>query len=138
MHGWCPQLFKKMGNKLGKVIEVDLRTIAKEELRRGWILIDTPISSRINRCFKIKMWETVHPIHVLEAGIIRNEDTSDFASMVGDPPDSEESELDEFSSDEEVEETVDLNCIIDDNGQMINEINEGLLMRIGKVILTLD
>lgn len=43
LHAWCPQFFKRLGNQLGKVIEIDADTVDKKDLRSGKFLVETPI-----------------------------------------------------------------------------------------------
>lgn len=125
LHGWCPQLFKKIGNHFGKVVEVRKMTEAKKELRKGSILIETPIFERICRSFRIKIWESLYSIHVMETNLVQRSNHEEYASLAGDPEESEKSEPDEVFSDEEEEESHGSESIINEEElQFIGEFNE--------------
>lgn len=43
LHAWSDQMFRRIGNIIGKVIQIEEETTQKKNLERGRILIDTPI-----------------------------------------------------------------------------------------------
>lgn len=55
LHAWCPQFFTRIGNRLGKTVEVDELTMSKEDLRKGRILVSTPCLQKICRIFHFQI-----------------------------------------------------------------------------------
>lgn len=65
-HAWCPQIFRKIGNHIGKVVEVDKFTSSKGDLRKGRIQVETPIFSSICRSVNYQIWNKQYEIHGIE------------------------------------------------------------------------
>lgn len=56
LHAWCDQMFRRIGNRLGRVLEIDVSTLSKSDLSKGKILIETPTFNRICKKFEFKIW----------------------------------------------------------------------------------
>lgn len=56
LHAWCPQFFKRVGNRFGKVMDIDKNTLDRSDLHKGRILIETPIRGRLCQSFNFRIW----------------------------------------------------------------------------------
>lgn len=100
--------------------------MAKADLRKGRILIDTPCLRRICEVIQFSIWNKIYSISIVEEGSLYEEKTNDHVSEAGESQDLEESEPEQFSSDEEDEESVD-------QFEHINDIRNGVNGRIDEI-----
>lgn len=126
LHAWGRQLFRKIGNQFGKVVEIDEATLAKKDLRRGRILIDTPLLSTICRSVQFQVWNKSFDIKVLEDWGVRELEEGYSSAEVGRSPDSEQSEAESFESSEEDDEIGIGNLFINEDRQEDNEAIDGM------------
>lgn len=121
LHAWCDQMFRRIGNKLGKVIEIDSTTSSRSVLSKGRIMVDTPYFETICRVFKFQIWQKTFEIHVVEKEGYLGRKSDDFASAAGDWSDGEVSESEVEVS---VDESDDLSDLGSEERQCFNEDRE--------------
>lgn len=126
LHAWNDQMFRKVGNRLGRVLEIDEATSSRLNLRLGRVLVETPFFSKINRNFQYKIWDKIYVVHAVENSCVARTEFVDFASAVGDDPDLGASKP-EFSASDDEED--DLSVQLFDQDHLIDDNREVLVMK---------
>lgn len=66
LHDWKAETFTKLGNRMGKVIEIHKDTVERTGLRQGRVLIETPYFDVIIKESSIMIKGEVFRVHLVE------------------------------------------------------------------------
>lgn len=109
LHAWCDQLFRKIGNTVEKVVQIEEDTTLKKQLERGNIQIETPNFDQIRRKLNIKIWNRLYEVNMIEEGpreiVLENKKNLEKDDGSEYSPESENSGSELPESDKEDEES---------------------------------